>query len=98
MASLHTRTFGVFKMIIDPLRDATVTLLVAGSMATAVASMFLLRAWRIEPQGEALLWWAASLLCRTVVGLLLAIGFAASNFWLVGVCSLLLPANAVITW
>jgi diguanylate cyclase (GGDEF)-like protein len=77
---------------------ASITLLIAGSCATGLSAVLMLWARRYLPDEVALLWWTASLFCRTVVGLLLAAAFAGGNLALVAASSVLLPLNASLAW
>jgi diguanylate cyclase (GGDEF)-like protein len=70
------------------------TLLIAGSVITAVACVLLMAAVREVRDAGAISWWVTALLTRSILGLFLAAGFGWSIPWLTIAGAALIPLGA----
>jgi diguanylate cyclase (GGDEF)-like protein len=77
---------------------SVLTLLIAGSIVTAVACVLLISAMRQVREAAAISWWVAALVTRSILGLLLAAGFGRSIPWLIIAGGALMPLGATATW
>jgi diguanylate cyclase (GGDEF)-like protein len=79
-------------------RFIVLSLLTATSIVAGLGCIVLIVVWRQMHQEPVILWWAGSLLARTVAGVVLVAGFGASVGALIIAGSALMPLGATATW